>query len=348
MDLSIGYILHWRNKIMYADFEYVVASESAGSAIKKTIMKLFDGILWLINKVKELIHKIISAIKNHFYKNKAVSASSIVNSAVREYRTSISKFVEKDNDHKETLNISTIPGLSTYDPSTNNQSETITEADANDGEKVLINVLENISSILSDTFNGVTTTMEDMLHHDRLILTQEVQFINDIKSLTGQLLSSKKIDASVIGNIENCSEGIVDGSDICKGIIDGYQQNKKTYDKEKEALIKPIKCLHNTVSKIVSNILNSYASEMITSIKNAAPNFQQLLQKVESHAETYKKSADQLNVIITNMKNYVKTGRPLNNDANKIFAYIEKVVKSNLTLNNAYGKILNIARVSSI
>lgn len=329
---------------MYYDFECTIASEGIGTSIKNGIMKIFNGILWLIDKVRDLIQRLISSIKSILHRSKAVSTSSTINSAVREYRTIISKHIQTE----ENLDISTIPGLSTYDPANKKQSESVSEDEANAGERVLVHILENIENIITDIFKGVTSTMENVLRRDSIILPYEIQFVNKIKSLSADLLTLKKLNSADVDIVRDLCEDISDESESCHAVIENYQQTKKSYDKEKYELMNPMKELPQTVTRVISAIIKARTMDMISTIKTETPNFQNLVQKIEAHAESYKKSADCLKTVVTDIKNYVKTGKTLNSETPKIFGYIEKVVKANLILNNAYGKILNTARLTSL
>lgn len=324
---------------------YDTATEAVNGNKRNFFQKICDAVLWFLNKVKELVLKIVVAIKR-FFTGKGTSSRAEITAAVRRYRTAMSN-VEKMSS--EVISVSQIPGLDGFNGNIEKPVTLPTESQVQQGEKVLEAALNNALKIYEPQLKNVIDLMGKVLHLDDSIMQSQTQFILSVKDMTQHLVSTEPIPENSIKHIADLKENIEKASNDSNSLIQKFIDT--TGDDKKQiatTITTPINELHPTCAKHVRDIFSQTIAVLISSLKKEAPNFQQYLQKIESHAESYKKSADQLTTIVTDIKNSVKAGYTLNAKADTVLQCVQSVSKANMMLNNAFIKVMNIAKITTL
>lgn len=324
---------------------YDTATEAVDGNKRNFFQKICDAVLWFLRKVKEIVLKIIAAIKR-FFTGKGTSSRTEIAAAIRQYRTEMSN-IEKANS--EVVAVSQIPGLDGFNGKPENPTTPPTEGQVQQGEKVLEASLNNALKIYEPQLKSVIDLMGKILHLDDTIMQSQTQFVLSVKDMTPQLISTEVIPDNSIKHIDNLKEDIEKISNDSNTMIEKFLSTTKEDKKQIAATITtPISELHPTCAMHVRDIFSRTIASLISSLKKEAPNFQQYLQKIESHAETYKKSAEQLTTIITDIKNHVKIGHELNTKTDTVLQCVQSVSKANMMLNNAFIKVMNIAKIQTL
>lgn len=323
--------------------------EPATEGVKEFFTKICDGILWLLRKLKEIILKIITSIKSFFTRSASSHPNSIINSAIREYRTVTQNITTKDND--DIISIDGIPGLNGDDGS-KPQSESVTDRDVKDGETTLTNALESVIDTFKPHIEEITKLMGKVIGMDEDNLKDQINIINKLKDMSSSLRSTQPIADAVVKGLNESSVNITQKTSKCRDEVENFIKandgSESKVEQLKAKIKKNVEALPKLVAEKINRIFSENAAKLITSIKTDTPNFTTYLSKIESHAEHYKKSADTLSNFVTDIKNSTKSGSKLNDATEKILNNVQNIVKVNMAVNTIFGKLIALAKANTI
>lgn len=323
--------------------------EPATEGVKEFFSKICDGILWVLRKIKEIVLKIIRSIKHFFLTKSNPHSNSEINAAIREYRTATQNMA-KESDNSEYLKINTIPGLTTYNGEKRN--DPITDNDVNNGEKVLTSALESVIDTFKAHVEDITKLMGEIINNDNNILKDQSNIITKMKNMSSSLRSTQPINEATIKEIKSSTDKIVNATNACKTTIENYvkvnEGGESKVEKLKSEIKKKVEELPDAIAEVINRIFSTKAPTLITTVKTETANFTAYLEKIEAHAEYYKKSADVISDFITDIKNSAKSGSKLNDATEGILNNVNNIVKANMNINNIFGKLIVIAKVNNI
>ena len=138
--------------------------------------KLQNMILTVVAKIKEFVHKIILMIQKLLMPSQRADAASEL--VLMEYRKILNKTAKAE---RETLDISAIPGLSTYNGTVDNN---VSDVDIDKGATILNNVLTTLMTNVKKAFSDIATEAEKLISKDNELAGYERSTISTLKGFT--------------------------------------------------------------------------------------------------------------------------------------------------------------------
>ena len=138
--------------------------------------KLQNMILSVVAKIKEFVRKIIFMIQKLLIPSQRADAASEL--VLMEYRKILNRMAKTE---RETLDISAIPGLSTYNGTVDNS---VSDTDIDKGTYVLNNILTTLMSNVKKAFNDIAAEAEKLINKDNELAGYERSTISTLKGFT--------------------------------------------------------------------------------------------------------------------------------------------------------------------
>ena len=254
--------------------------------------KLQNMILAVVAKIKEFVRKIILMIQKLLMPSQRAEAASEL--VLMEYRKILNKTAKTE---RETLDISAIPGLSTYTGTANND---VSDADIDKGADVLKNILNILMTNVKKAFNDIASEAEKLISKDNELAGCERSTISFLKGFAPR----KSADFSQTRGDMDRMRGLADS---CNAYVTRIQEMYK--NNVLTALASAVKTqgrgLHSTVKEVVINLLKRHAGNIIGYCRDGVPAVGAFLRKIEKRAHELEKHAQFYESFSNDLKNWI-------------------------------------------
>ena len=254
--------------------------------------KIQDMILKCVAKIKDFIRKIILMIQKLLVPSQRADAATEL--VIMEYRKILGKTAKSE---RETLDITTIPGLSTYNGKPSND---LSDSDIDKGADILNNILKRLSDTVKKAFTDIASEAEKLISKDNELAKYERSTISTLKGFTPRKppadFGQTRIDMDRMKKLaEECNTHV-------HRIQDMYKNNVLT------ALASATKAqgsgLHSTVKEVIISLLKKHAGKIISYCRDGVPAVSSFLRKIEKRAHDLEKSAQFYESFSNTIKNW--------------------------------------------
>lgn len=254
--------------------------------------KLQNMILSVVAKIKEFVRKIIFMIQKLLIPSQRADAASEL--VLMEYRKILNRMAKTE---RETLDISAIPGLSTYNGTVDNS---VSDTDIDKGTYVLNNILTTLMSNVKKAFNDIAAEAEKLINKDNELAGYERSTISTLKGFT------PRNPPSDFGQTRADMDRMRTLADSCNTHVTKIQTMYK--NGVLTALASATKSqghgLHSTVKEVIVNLLKRHAGNIICYCRDGIPAVGAFLRKIEKRAHAIEKSAQFYEAFSNTIKNW--------------------------------------------
>ena len=288
---------------------------------KTSIFKrIYNFVLKCINAIKEFVRKIYLSIKEILSPKESAEAAAEL--AIMQYRKICGEVLKENN---KTLDISTIPGLSTYREGSD--KDNITQDDIDLGAGILKTLFNTLIVTCKRAFEAVAKRGDELISLDGTLEKGEHELVNKLNKYTSsaKLSNDSKESTSDINHMKDlCTECINKSKEILQIYNDDITTAyRRSMESAKEAFGKD-RVVHAGAINAAREIFKANAGKIVGYCRNSVSSLKAFFNKIDKRASSLEKTADYLERFSGIIKKWVDSDTTLTRD---MTAYSDNVYK---------------------